>query len=295
MAAFRQHSLHSISTAPRAKPYTGGAEAGPATARIPGETTLMRTTIAALSAAATLTCLTVSPPSAAQAEPTPVYIGATYYHCDNATISQADDAVTKMYKQALDAMITDKAVNSWGWLSHNTGGEWARAGYWTGPTIKAVMDASDALEAKVDSKGNKEHAKVQKAFNETCESGEDYIWHVLVGNDARGHRGKAAFSTYYVCDQARETQADALMKRVFAPMYDKLVADGKLISWAWAEHIVGGKYRRLATMTAPTIDALLAVREGIVAAAEHDPLDEAFTSICGSHQDYIWDVKDQGP
>ena len=81
----------------------------------------------------------------------------------------------------------------------------------------------------------------------------------------------------------------------FAPMHDKLVGDGKLTSWGWAEHIIGGKYRRLATMTAPTMEALIAAREAIVAAAEHDPLNEVFTSICGSHQDYIWNVKDQGP
>jgi hypothetical protein len=48
-------------------------------------------------------------------------------------------------------------------------------------------------------------------------------------------------------------------------------------------------------MTAPTMDALIAAREGIVAAAEHDPANEAFNSICGSHQDYIWDLVEQGP
>ena len=255
----------------------------------------MRTTIAALAAAAALACLAASAPAVAQAEASPIYISSTYFHCNAATVGQADDAVTKVYKPALDAMITDKAVGSYGWLGHNTGGEWARAGYWTGPSVKAVLAANASLDRKVDTKGNKEHAKAEKAFNEACSSGEDYIWHMLAGNDVRGHRGKAAFSTYYVCDQTRETQADALMKRVFAPMYDKLVADGKLTSWGWAEHIVGGKYRRLATMTAATMDALMAAREGIVAAAEHDPLDEAFTSICGSHVDYIWDVKDQGP
>ncbi len=248
----------------------------------------MKTIIAALATAATLTCLGASPP-AEQTEASPIFIYATYFKCNNATIGKADNAVTKLYKPALDAMIAEHALTSWGWLVHNTGGEWARVGYLSGPSVNAVMAANVALEIKID------HPPLKQAFDEACSSGEDYIWHVLAGNDARGHRGKAAFSTYYVCDQSRETQADALVKHVLAPMYDKLVADGKLTSWGWAEHIVGGKYRRLATMTAPTMDALITAREGIVAAAEHNPLDEAFTSICGSHQDYIWDVKDQGP
>ena len=255
----------------------------------------MRIIITALAAAATLTCLAASSRADAQAEANPVYIATTYYHCNNATVEQADGAITKTYKPALDSMITEKSVASWGWLGHNTGGEWSRAGYWTGPSIQVVQAAAATLDRKVDVKGNKEHAKSEKAFNEACSSGEDYIWHVLAGNDARGHRGKEAFSVYYVCDLSRETQADALMKRVFTPMYDKLVAEGKLTSWAWAEHIVGGKYRRLATMTAPTLDALMTVRESIAAASEHDPLEDVFNSICGSHADYIWDVKEQGP
>ncbi len=254
----------------------------------------MTSNIAALVAAASLTCFAASLPADAQPEANPTYIAATYFYCNNATVAQADDAVAKTYKPALDAMIADKTIGSWGWLSHNTGGEWARAGYMTASSVKAVLAAGDMLERKVDAKGNKEHAKSQKAFSESCSSSEDYIWHMLAGNDARGHRGKAAFSVYYVCDQARETQADALMKRVFAPMYDKLVADGKLTSWGWAEHIMGGKYRRLGTMTAPTMDALIEVREEIAATAEHDPLYDAFTSVCASHSDYIWDLEGGG-
>ena len=250
----------------------------------------MKTSIITL--AATLAGLAASLPAAAQAqaqaqEPQ-VYISATYFHCNSGTVAKADDAVAKFFKGELDSMVKDGTVTSWGWLGKNTGGEWARAGYFTGSSVKAVLDAADKLDAMSDG-----HPPV-KAFEEACGSGEDYIWHVLAGNDAKGHRGKVSFSTYYVCDQSRETQADALVKRVIGPTYDKMVADGKLTTWAWAEHIVGGKYRRLETMTAESRDTLIATREAIVAAAEHDPVAEVMTSICGSHQDFIWDVKDQG-
>ena len=75
--------------------------------------------------------------------------------------------------------------------------------------------------------------------------------------------------------------------RDFAPKFDKLVAAGKLTSWGWAEQIVGGKYRRLSRMSAPTVESLIAAREQMV-------LDKAVSAICQSHQDYIWDVKDHG-
>jgi hypothetical protein len=248
----------------------------------------MKTIIAALAATTTLTCLAASPP-ADEKEASPIFIYSTYFHCNSATIGNADEAVTKLHQRALNTLLADHTVSSWGWLVRNTGGEWARAQYLTAPSVKAVLDATAKFTVTID------RPKMEIAFLEACGASENYIWHMLAGNDPRGHRGKAAFSTYYVCDQSRETQADALVKHVLAPIYDKLVADGKLTSWGWAEHIVGGKYRRLGTMTAPTMDALIAAREGIVAAAEHDPANEAFNSICGSHQDYIWDLVEQGP
>ena len=248
----------------------------------------MKTTIAALAAAATVTCLAASPP-AEPPEANPLFIYATYYQCNTGTMYKSEDEVVKLYKKVLDGMIARNTLTSWGWLVRNTGGEWTRAEYFSGPSVAAVVGASTTMQPPID------HPPPKNAFDEACGSGEDYIWHMLAGNDGRTHRGAAAFSIYYVCDQSREKQADALVKRAFAPMYDKLVADGKLTSWGWAEHIVGGKYRRLATLTAPTVDALIAAREGIVAATEHDPLNDAFIAICGSHQDYIWDVREQGP
>jgi hypothetical protein len=244
----------------------------------------MKTIIMTL--AATVTCL-ASSLAAAQARENPVFIYATYFHCNSGMVERADDSVAKQYKSELDRMVKDGAVSSWGWLRKNVGGEWARAGFLTGPSLKAVLNAANY---SVMSDGH----PPKKAFEEACSSGDDYIWHVLAGSDPRARRGKSVFSTYFVCDQSREMQADALVKRIVGPMYDKLVADGKLTTWFWAEHIVGGKYRRLATLTAQSTDALIAAREELVAAAEHDPLDEAMTSICGSHQDYIWEVQEQG-
>jgi hypothetical protein len=246
----------------------------------------MKTTILML--AATVASLAPNLLWAAQAQENPIFIFATYFHCNSGMVERADDAVAKQYKSELDRMVKDGAVSSWGWLRKSVGGEWARAGFLTGPSLQGVLSAAATYGVMSDG-----HPP-RKVFDEACSSSEDYIWHVLAGSDPRARRGKAVFSTYFVCDQSREMQADALVKRVVGPMYDKMVADGKLTTWFWAEHMVGGKYRRLVSLTAPSRDALIAVREELVAAAEHDPLDEAVTSICGSHQDYIWEVQEQG-
>jgi hypothetical protein len=250
--------------------------------------------MAALAAASALACLATSTPASAQEEKR-TYVYAYYFHCDAAKLSQADDAVNKLYKPVYDAGVADGTIKAWAWAAHNVGGEWMRLGYHTGPSLKAVIDANNTLDSRTNTKTNKENAKLDKSFNEACGTHEDYIWASVAGKDVQGHRGNATFSTYYVCDSSREKQADALVKRVFAPMYDKMVADGKLVSWGWFEHMLGGKYRRLATMTAANVDALLEARMAIGKMLENDPLGEDFSGICGSHQDYMWDLKVQAP
>jgi hypothetical protein len=248
----------------------------------------MKTTIML---ATTVTCLAASLPTNAQAQESQVFIAATYFHCNSATIRRADEAVDKEHKKILDGLVGNGTVSSWAWLNKYVGGEWLRAGYITGSNLQAVLNATGSSPVV----RSDDHPKMdRKAIDETCSSGEDYIWHVLAGSDPRAPRGKVSFSTYFVCDQTRETQADALVKHILAPKYDKLVAEKRLNTWAWAEHIIGGNYRRLQTMTAENLDTLIKAREGLVAGAEHDPVDEAMMSICGSHQDVIWEVSNQG-
>jgi hypothetical protein len=243
--------------------------------------------------ATTVTCLAASLPTNAQApaQGDQVFILATYFHCNSATVQRADDAVDKVYKKTLEGLVSAGTVSSYGWLGKFVGGEWLRAGYFTGSNLEDVLAAS----VSVPLPRSDDHPKMdRKAIDENCSSGEDYVWHVLSGSDPRASRGKVSFSTYYVCDQTRETQADALVKNILGARYDKLVGEKKLTTWTWAEHIIGGKYRRLSTMSAENLKALIEAREALVAGEEHDPVNQAMTSICGSHQDVIWEVLNQG-
>jgi hypothetical protein len=246
--------------------------------------------IAALAAAPALALLASSTPALAQEAKDEVYIYSSYFRCSATKL--ADEAVEKVTKPVYDAAVADGTIKSWGWLSHHTGGDWMRVAYHTASSQQALFAAADALDSRTS---GKEHDALNKQFNQGCTSHEDYVWRGVAGNDARGSRGKAAFSVYYVCDAGREDQADALVKSVFAPAYDKLVADGKLTSWGWFEHIVGGKFRRLATITAADPTALMAARASLVATMQDDPLSDAFNDICGSHADFIWNVAMQAP
>jgi phosphoketolase len=82
---------------------------------------------------------------------------------------------------------------------------------------------------------------------------------------------------------------------MLAPVFDKMVADGKLRSWGWLEHIVGGKYRRLATISADDVKSLMEARAAVVEAMEDSPGGDMLTAVCGEHTDYIWEIKAQAP
>jgi hypothetical protein len=157
--------------------------------------------------------------------------------------------------------------------------------------MQALLDSQKKLSDQSDA-ANK---KLGQEYAGICNSHDDYIWRRVAGSAGSTAPGGVTFSTYYVCDGTRETQADAMVQQVFAPVYDKMVADGKLQSWGWFEHIVGGKYRRLATMGAADLGALMAARGAIVQAFTDNAIGDAFTAICDSHSDYIWNVKYSNP
>ena len=72
-------------------------------------------------------------------------------------------------------------------------------------------------------------------------------------------------------------------------------ARANLTSWGWSEHIIGGKYRRLSTMTAENWDDLFAVRESIIEDAQDSELAGLFSEICHSHTDYMWEIVHESP
>jgi hypothetical protein len=241
-------------------------------------------------AASLLFCAIGGGTVASAAEPES-FVYATYFYCDVAQQERADEIIEQLDKPIFDAAVAGGGISSWGWMAHHTGGQWRRVQHYSASSIDALLAAQKTINDQSDAapKGK----ALGKEFGTACRAHDDYIWRRVAGTV--GPRGKAVFSVYYVCDSSRESQADELIKRVYGPMYDKLVAEGKLTSWGWMEHIVGGEYRRLATMTAKDMSSLVAARSAIVAAFQDDPLSDVINDICGSHADYMWETKFEKP
>lgn len=223
----------------------------------------------------------------AQDEPE-TYIYVTYFYCDVTKQERADQIVEEVDKPIFDAAVKDGTITGWGWLAHHTGGKWRRARYHSAGSVEELIAALDSIGEQQD-----EEKDATQEFGEICNAHDDYIWRNVTGSGGdplAAPRGKVGLSAYYVCD-TREAAADEIVKTVFAPVYDDHIGEGQLTSWGWAEHIVGGKYRRLGTLTAEDWPSLFAARASILEAGQDSELGNQFSEICDSHADYLWEIR----
>ncbi len=232
--------------------------------------------------------LAVAGPVLAEDKPPEAFVYGTYYVCDVTQQERSDQIFKDVDQQFYDAAVADGSISGYGLYAHQTGGRWRRAMFSVAPSIQALFDSQKKIGDQADAKNK----KLEDEYGRICNTHDDYIWRRVAGNAGTTAPGNAVFSTYYVCD-SREAEADAIVTQVYASAYDKLVADGKLKSWGWLEHVVGGEFRRLATITATDVKTLMEVRASIVE-SQDNALGDAFTNICSSHQDYIWEVKASG-
>ncbi|MGH6891370.1 MAG: hypothetical protein ACREEP_03840 [Dongiaceae bacterium] len=251
----------------------------------------MKTSIRGAVVLQTGLCLLFAGAASAEDKPKESYTYATYHVCDLNQQDRADEIFGQLDKPILDAAVADGTITAYGFNAHNTGGRWRRVHYYMAPSVQELLDAGKKIGDQVEAKNK----KLSDEYSKICNAHDDYIWHRLGGTIGGTAPGGAAFSTYFVCDGTRETEADALVKQVFGPVYDKLVADGKLKSWGWLEHIVGGQFRRLATMSAPDMKTLMEARGAVVQALEDNALGDTFTEICDSHADYMWEIRFSNP
>jgi len=239
----------------------------------------------------TLLALAVGTPAALVAEEPKdeTYIYATYFYCDTANEDKADEAVKKNLVPVYDAAVADGKLKAWGWMSHHVGGKWRRILYRTGSTVDGLLSADDAIGEALD----KAAGDADDALGQYCNAHDDYIWQSVAGGDGTAKRGNVGISVYHVCSMADEDRIDELFKKVTQPLMEKAASEGKLSSWGWNSHVVGGQYRRLETMTAPDYPTLLKARAEIIAAAyaSADKAESAeLDKLCSSHSDYLWDI-----
>lgn len=217
------------------------------------------------------------------------YIYATYFYCNAASEDKADELVKKNMAPVYDAAVADGTIKAWGWMSHHIGGKWRRILYRTAGSIEGLLSGDATIAKRMD----EAMGGVDDGFTQHCNAHDDYIWQAVAGGDGSAERGQVGISVYHVCSMADEERIDELFKKVSQPVLEKAAKEGKLSSWGWNSHVVGGKYRRLQTMTAPDYQTLMKARAEIIASiyADGGSADATeFDRLCTSHSDYLWDI-----
>jgi hypothetical protein len=236
--------------------------------------------------------LLVAVPVAVQAQdddPPGPYIYGTYSVCDLSEQWKLDGIVEGAHAKVYDKAMEDGLITGWGYMGHHTGGNWRRITYYMAPNLEDLMAAADTI---FDNLG-KAAPQAANEYSRICSTHDDYVWEHVAGSDPGGDtRGKAAFSVYYICDEGKEARADEIMQESLAAAYDKQLKAGNLDSWGWYQHWIGGKYRRLATVSGADHASVLKARDAVISdmLENHAAAMEEFSSICSSHQDYMWDI-----
>ena len=224
-------------------------------------------------------------PAVAQEEEAQVYVYASYYECDATRLDEIDELVKKM-APIYDQAKADGEIMNWGWGRHHTGGEWRRFFIGIGDDAAALMDTLDALADKSDEVEGAEN------FSAICGQHVDYLWQQVASSPVSAAQDPGSFgvSQYYRCNFNDEGFADEIVKGHFAKIFNAHVGEGKLTSWSWLSHQIGGEYRRLLAMRAGSRKAILDTWGEIVTALDEQEAGamRKFSEICFAHQDYIW-------
>ena len=227
-------------------------------------------------------------PAVAQDEASAVVFGI-YYRCTQGEETRADEVFAASLAPVVQRHVDSGDLTGYLWLSHVQGGTWRRLFAITGEDIPTMMDAREAIENEAD-------ANALAELSSVCPSHDDYIWTGVENSPLDPDAvGGATLSAYHSCDMSREERADEIFAELLAPLYQKHMDAGDLASWGYYAHRIGGRFRRLETMSGTDHKTLLATQGNIYTEAGEinaEALQE-FRQICTWHSDYMWENSGQ--
>ena len=225
------------------------------------------------------------------------YAYVTYFECDAGREYRADEIIERSFKPHYDAAVESGEILQWSWLSHFIGGKWRRALVITTGNMDDLLATAGALGEAIE----ESTPEAGRVFTEICPVHEDYIWETVpevTASTPGGDRGNVGFSVYMDCDLNREDRVDQIMGETIGPLYNAQMAAGNLVSWNWLSHNVGGKWRRLLSLTAADHNTMMHARGEVLGELGSGRAQRAFdqmNEICPDHEDYLWDVQFETP
>jgi len=219
------------------------------------------------------------------------FIFGEYYGCDQNRETFADSIVANDFAPIYQKHVEAGHLLGWGYMSHRVGGHWRKALYYAANNLDTLLDTRAQIVGEITATGD-----ASREFTSICSDHDDLIWSSVAGSSMGQQvatRSGAVYSTYYVCDTAKQERADEIVKQLIAPEIEKLVAAGELSSWSWNAHVIGGQFRRLMTHAGKDHKSLIAVvnKYNQAASEANEALANEFSQICNSHVDYLWNME----
>ena len=229
-------------------------------------------------------------PAQGQEEPQSVTF-AVYYTCNPVSEARADEIAQNVLGPIFQRHVQSGDLTGYGWLAHRIGAEWRRASYYAASDLDALLATRDQIldEARTD------HPDELAEFNQICGTHVDYLWSQVRGSDPTSTpntEGMVSLGSYFECDMAKEALADVLVRESIGDVYDRYVDAGRIASWSWMQHMMGGRVRRLLTMRGPDPASILNTWGELLQDLNTEMPDvmSEFSGICGLHDDYLWNV-----
>lgn len=222
----------------------------------------------------------------------PVAFG-TYYRCNEATESRADEIYKELIEPAIEMQKQEGHLTAHGWGRHWMGGSWRRIGYIVAPDLESMVAARNGYFEAITG----DNPNALEEFNTICSSHDDYIWQAVTGSQPAENvgtdRAPVGMSTYFECGPA-EGEADAIVEGAVAGIMNKHVEEKKIGTWSWMRHMAGGKYRRALIFDGADHASVLQYWGQLVSALNesHPFAWQRFREACPSHTDYVWDLAD---
>ena len=119
-----------------------------------------------------------------------IFTYATYFYCPGGPLSRADEVIADDADR-MNGFVDDGTISGWGYLAHNTGGQWQRLIYIQADSTDALLDANDTMFGdNGDGDADADDEDEGLSFNQICNRHDDYIWQVESGTIGVD-RGKA--------------------------------------------------------------------------------------------------------
>ena len=236
----------------------------------------MRTKVPLLILTALVTAVAVD----AQDQDTPRFAFAMYYECDLNLEGAVDQAVMASMEPIYQRYVDSGELDSWAWRAHAIGGPWRRSAVIVAGDLETVLDTRAAIVREVQT----EAPAAVNLLNAGCPVHEDYVWALSFESQEAPTtlEPTPSLTAFYRCDGAPPGEVGTIVRERVAPFLEGMVREGRLTTWAWGGHVMGGVYDQVLYLAGDSHISILEARADLNNAGVGN-----FGQLC-SREEYAW-------